>query len=385
MTKLPRGLTRTKEGRFRIQFASQHTKPSEMYRERLPSGTTRRQAEQYLAKLREDDRNMRLLWPSEKRAAAERAASSVLGDFVAQHYLPHIQAHNAPSTVETKCYHLQTLGGWFLDTPLDDIDTAVLVRYQHERKQEPSQSGDPIKDRTVNGEVTTLRHVLTYAHELGLRKQPAPKVRPLPENDAKQQFALTMEQAEECLGYARARSYLYYAGTWILLATGLRWSEFSQLRWDDIDLEGRLLHVRADLAKNGEARSIPLKEEDVHVVQLLPREHELVFAKRWGGVWRPWSSPRIRAKTLPRGCYYPWEEPVPHGAYHFGPHVFRHTCCTWLLQSGVPPQHVQKLMGHKDIAMTLRVYNHIVSQDMRSEVERVERPQPQSIRLVGEG
>jgi len=46
---------------------------------------------------------------------------------------------------------------------------------------------------------------------------------------------------------------------------------------------------------------------------------------------------------------------------------------------------VQKLMGHKDIAMTLRVYNHIVSQDMRSEVERVERPQPQSIRLVGEG
>lgn len=40
-------------------------------------------------------------------------------------------------------------------------------------------------------------------------------------------------------------------------------------------------------------------------------------------------------------------------------HMLRHTFCTYLAVVGVPPSIAQKLMGHSDIAMTIKVYTHL--------------------------
>jgi integrase len=40
------------------------------------------------------------------------------------------------------------------------------------------------------------------------------------------------------------------------------------------------------------------------------------------------------------------------------PYTLRHTCATLLLGSGVHPKHVQELLGHATIAMTLDIYSH---------------------------
>jgi integrase len=39
---------------------------------------------------------------------------------------------------------------------------------------------------------------------------------------------------------------------------------------------------------------------------------------------------------------------------------FRHTFATMLLENGVNPRVVQRLMGHSDIGMTLGTYSHVV-------------------------
>jgi integrase len=39
-------------------------------------------------------------------------------------------------------------------------------------------------------------------------------------------------------------------------------------------------------------------------------------------------------------------------------HDLRHTCATLLLKQGVNPKFVQDLLGHADISLTLKVYNH---------------------------
>jgi integrase len=41
-------------------------------------------------------------------------------------------------------------------------------------------------------------------------------------------------------------------------------------------------------------------------------------------------------------------------------HDLRHTCATVLLGQGVNPKFVQELLGHRDIALTLNVYSHVL-------------------------
>lgn len=41
-------------------------------------------------------------------------------------------------------------------------------------------------------------------------------------------------------------------------------------------------------------------------------------------------------------------------------HDLRHTCATLLLSRNVHPKHVQELLGHSNIAITLDTYSHVI-------------------------
>jgi len=41
------------------------------------------------------------------------------------------------------------------------------------------------------------------------------------------------------------------------------------------------------------------------------------------------------------------------------PHILRHTFCTNMVNRGVIPKHLQYLMGHNDISITMNVYTSI--------------------------
>lgn len=48
------------------------------------------------------------------------------------------------------------------------------------------------------------------------------------------------------------------------------------------------------------------------------------------------------------------DNPLPH----ITPHVFRHTFCTNMANSGMDVKMLQYLMGHSDVGVTLNVYTH---------------------------
>ena len=51
-------------------------------------------------------------------------------------------------------------------------------------------------------------------------------------------------------------------------------------------------------------------------------------------------------------------------------HCFRHTFSSMLLENGVNPRVVQRLLGHADIGTTLGIYSHVVA-EVYSEVAEV--------------
>jgi len=56
-------------------------------------------------------------------------------------------------------------------------------------------------------------------------------------------------------------------------------------------------------------------------------------------------------------------------------HTMRHTCATLLLKAGVPVQHVQRILRHSSINITVDTYGHLLTEDLRAGVEKLG-PQP---------
>jgi integrase len=156
--------------------------------------------------------------------------------------------------------------------------------------------------------------------------------------------------------------------------TGLRASELRGLRWEDIDTKAAVLHVRqrADrYNKIGKPKSAKSRRTiPLDTANLLPAlrqwhlasQHKsgLVFATSTGAVEHHKNMLRS-LESLMRAAKVVDKEGKPKYAIH----AFRHYFASWCLNPesrgglGMPPQDVQRLLGHSSIVMTLDVYGHL--------------------------
>ncbi len=57
---------------------------------------------------------------------------------------------------------------------------------------------------------------------------------------------------------------------------------------------------------------------------------------------------------------------------HISNHILRHTGCTRMAESGMDPKVLQTIMGHSDIAVTMRIYNHADQERTEREMKKME-------------
>ena len=162
----------------------------------------------------------------------------------------------------------------------------------------------------------------------------------------------------------------------LALTSAMRLGEILALRWEDLDLEARVLQVRhtVDYIKGqGWVESEPKTESGrrsirlTHIAVDALREHRisqletrlkagvsweeqgLVFPNRNGGYFR---RPRLYAifKKLLQEAGLP--------DMHF--HDLRHNAATILLTMGVSMKAVQEILGHGSILTTMNIYGHVL-------------------------
>lgn len=64
---------------------------------------------------------------------------------------------------------------------------------------------------------------------------------------------------------------------------------------------------------------------------------------------------------------------VIHKTYpEFDFHSLRHTHCTMLLEAGLPIKYVQKRLGHKNIEVTMNIYNHLTENQASASKEKLD-------------
>ncbi|MFB7866137.1 tyrosine-type recombinase/integrase [Streptomyces sp. NPDC056069] len=195
----------------------------------------------------------------------------------------------------------------------------------------------------------------------------------------------TLEETLRFLEAARGESL--YAAFVLAIAMGLRRGELVGLRWSDLDLEGRVLHVRQqtqrrrgklyqDDPKSRRRRVVPLPALCIAPLRwhrLKQREMFDVTGVTWAEDG-PVFATRNGRTVEPRNVYRAFTRVASDaGLRVVRLHDARHGCATLLTAAGVAPRVIMEILGHSQISITMEVYTHVVDDTKREAISHMDR------------
>jgi len=316
--------------------------------------------------------------------AKRKANANTLEAFIEQEYRPWAKAHRKHGDVW--CDQILRVFADLTDTSLSDITAHKIDRIR------TSRLNDGVSPATVNRNVTCLRGALSHAVQAGhLGEHPlaelkdidvdsSEKVRYLSTDEAKAlRTALACRDGEIREARNRANAWREqrhkpqmpaipldgfgdYMTPLVLLSlnTGARRGEMFNLEWSDVNFDLQQITIRGATSKRNRTRHIPLNAEALDMLKRWRQQCDgqgLVFKGRDGGridnVRKAWAGLLKDA-----------------GIEAFRWHDLRHTFASWLVMRGVDLNTVRELLGHGDIAMTLR-YAHLAPEHKAEAVARL--------------
>lgn len=232
------------------------------------------------------------------------------------------------------------------EMPLVDITVDSIDNYV----QHLMERGDA--DATINRKISALRSIMKTAYERG-QIPLVPKMPRRKEKVGRIRF-LTIKEEEEVLKWFKHFDKMdHHEATVILLDTGFRTGELWRVTAQHIDfIQGTFGTITLWRTKNGKARTVPMTFRVREIITRRVREYPSgpLFPDATKDWYRcGWD----RVRTLMNMENDP----------EFVPHCLRHTCCSRLVQRGVPLIHVQQWMGHNAIQTTMR-YAHLAPHDL---------------------
>lgn len=319
---------------------------------RESEGTTRTQAEEFIAKVRVQAKEGRLGLPKGRKTALTFAEA-------AERYLARLEESGGKDIANKKRRLRHHLIPFFGPKPLLSIASFDLERYKKHRlgqravrgriTQEGGDGHSTTKPGTVNRELAALSHLLNMAVEWGWITHRPVKIGRLKEGDGRLIY-LTVEQANSLLEAAKRNDNpQVYPFIRIALGTSMRRSEILSIRQQDVDLEKALIYIRR--SKTG-AREQPMTLDLVDYL----RQYIASVPTDPGWLFPSPSSSTGYTKDIRKAFRRAVVEAGldPNQVVR---HTLRHTAITHLVQAGVDLPTVKRISGHKTLAMVER-YAH---------------------------
>ena len=265
-----------------------------------------------------------------------------------------------------------------------------IERVQARMLSEVDAHGQPAySPRTVGHVKTVLHTALEDALRKGLIQRNPTELVDAPHVPHREMQTWTPEQVRTFLATAEGdRLYTLYV---LALSTALRQGELFGLRWADVDLEraeftvtyarqrSKLRGTRLDAEpKTANARrTLPLiNTAGLSAVEVLRAHRKRQAAERLaaGPAWQ--DNGLVFCNTIGGPL-----DPSNVDRHNFAPivkragvplirfHDLRHSAATNLLAAAVPVEVVSRMLGHSDIATTLRFYRHVRRDELHAAAE----------------
>lgn len=234
----------------------------------------------------------------------------------------------------------------FRGKSLQEITALNIQEFKIKRAAEVSPA-------TVNRALAVLKSMFNRAIEWDkATENPCKKVKMFKENNKrlrfleKEEIRKLLEAIDGLMLVNKHDQYIHLKPIIIVaLNTGMRKGEILGLKWRDIDIQRKTIHLSD--TKNGEERYVPMNDAVIKTIIAVPKNKDSAYifcnqkGEPYGDVKKSWLTAIKKASII---------------NFHF--HDLRHTFASQLVMSGVDLNTVRDLLGHKSLEMTLR-YSHL--------------------------
>ena len=278
---------------------------------------------------------------------------------------------------------------YFGNRMLDEIRPIHIQQYINEASKKYAPE-------TLKKDLTVLKLIFSTAVDNQLcSKSPITGSIKLPRYEARvEKDAFTQEQYD--IAYQFAKEWRDGLSIMVMLETGVSRSELLGLRWEDLDEENQYIRIREGLVvyhsvdqdrqvmeKTGlknkfRRRSVPITDDDLWERLLqAPRTvtvggmtipTEQVFHSPEGKPYQPnnWENRVFRRFMRALRARHP---EIPE----LSPHELRHTRATLWIARGMDPYMAARLLGHSDLKMLTKIYDHTSTETLRSALLAIRR------------
>ncbi|MEM4244914.1 MAG: tyrosine-type recombinase/integrase, partial [Candidatus Nanoarchaeia archaeon] len=154
-----------------------------------------------------------------------------------------------------------------------------------------------------------------------------------------------MIEATNNLKHKLVIMFLYYAG--------LRLDEVRNLKWEDVDFDREIIHLKT--AKGDKERIVFLHKKLIDMLKMYgTKEEGLIFVSQREGKYNKRTIQQIVKSASKKAGI----------KKNITPHTLRHSFATHLLESGADIRHIQQLLGHKDLKTT-QIYTHVANKEIK--------------------
>lgn len=249
-----------------------------------------------------------------------------------------------------------------------------------------------LKDRLSNSMIKKTYQQLNQAFKIAMNKgyimqNPMTNViKPKSNKEDKIVRALTVEEQQEFTNWLvnkPVKEYKYRNVFLIQMYMGLRVGETLALSTHDIDLQNKKINIHRTLSTDERGnvimgnktktysgkRILPIPDflypyiiEQMQIANnQLNNEEKLLF--------KPYNSKYVRRSNVNNELKRILKSEF--GITDISTHSLRHTFGTRCIESGMAPVVVQRLMGHKDIGITLNTYTSVFDKFKENEIDKV--------------
>ena len=251
-------------------------------------------------------------------------------------------------SLATDRVHLAWLDQYLRTKKLAHIDQDLIESIA--KKKEKSK----VSLTTVNRVLELIRAILNRAHKEWGWLEATPVIRMRKVENRRIRW-LTQQEVNKLM--KELPSHLQAMASFTL-ATGLRESNVTQLKWSEINLDNKHALIHADESKSKRPIPVPLNKQAITILKTqLGKNPTYVFT--------------YNGNPVTRCNNHAWEKALKRaGINDFRWHDLRHTWASWYVQNGTPLHELQQLGGWANYEMVLR-YAHLSSEHLRTAAERI--------------